>query len=310
MSQHFIFLFVSSYLNANCNAQSFFFDNFVNIFQYFNYLWHNNDLFYNFFQNIRNLNELLFVWNDWDWSLFVSIDYLENFFNMVDISYNFFEFFHNNCFLDNFLNFSDCLIFVLNLNDFFVLSDDFFDLFDNNWNFNNLFNNFFDVFVDVNKLRNDSLNLNNFRNLDNYFFCSFNFLDFRNSDNFFDNFFRDELGCDDFLNNWLDWNNLFSFDSYFFDSFTDIRNFLNNLFHNLIDNDFFLNSNDFVDSNLFYSLSYDFLNNLRNLDDFLNDLSYWNDLFDDLFYWDRNLDRNNNLIFNFNWFGNFHSVIN
>lgn len=141
----------------------------MNILQYFNNLWHHDNLFNNLFQNIWNLNEFLFVRNYWYWCLFISIYNLKDFFDMVDISHNLFELLHDNCFLDNSFNFSDCFIFVLYFNNFLILSNNLFDLFNNDGYFNNFLNNFFNISVNVNKLWNDSFNFNNFRNFNNYF---------------------------------------------------------------------------------------------------------------------------------------------
>lgn len=187
--------------NTNCDSQSFFFNDLMNIFQNFNDLWHNNNFFNNFFQNVWNLNEFLFVRNDWYWCLLISIDYLKNFFYMVDVSDYLFEFFHNNCLFNDFFYLSDCLIFIFNFNDFFIFFDNFFDLFNDDWDLNYLFDNLFNVFVNVDKLRDDSFNFNNFWNFNNDLFGSFYFLNFRNSNNFFNNFFRNKLSSDNLLNN-------------------------------------------------------------------------------------------------------------
>lgn len=120
---------------------------------------------------------------------------------MVDVSDYLFEFFHNNCLFNNFFYLSDCLIFIFNFNDFFIFFDNFFDLFNDDWDLNYLFDNLFNVFVNVDKLRDDSFNFNNFWNFNNDLFGSFYFLNFRNSNNFFNNFFRNKLSSDNLLNN-------------------------------------------------------------------------------------------------------------
>jgi len=46
---------MSSNINSNGHSKSFLLNNFMNILQNFNDLWHDNYFFHNFFQNIGNL---------------------------------------------------------------------------------------------------------------------------------------------------------------------------------------------------------------------------------------------------------------
>lgn len=61
---------VSSFLNLNVSSNStskrFSFANFMNVFQDFNNLWHNNNSFDNLFENLWNFNNLFYSGVDWD----------------------------------------------------------------------------------------------------------------------------------------------------------------------------------------------------------------------------------------------------
>lgn len=113
----------------------------------------------------------------------------------------------------------------------------------------------------------------------------------------------------DFLNYRLNWNDLLSLHWNLFYSLTDVRNFLENLFHQLVNNNLFLNSYDFINSNFLYSLSNNLFNHLWDLHNFFNNLSYWNNLLNNLFDWNRNLYWNDNLGFNFDRFSNLNCVV-
>lgn len=61
---------VSGLLNLNIGSdgtsEGFSFTNFVNVFQDFNNLWHNDDSFNNLFKNLWNFNDLFYGCVDWD----------------------------------------------------------------------------------------------------------------------------------------------------------------------------------------------------------------------------------------------------
>lgn len=67
LSQEFILLFMSGNLNSNSHAQSLLLDNFVNVFQHFNDLRHDDNFFDDLFQNVRNLNEFFLMADNWNW---------------------------------------------------------------------------------------------------------------------------------------------------------------------------------------------------------------------------------------------------
>ena len=99
---------------------------------------------------------------------------------MVDISDSFFELFENNSSLDYSLNFSYGFILISNFNNFFVFSHDLFDSFHDYWNFNNFLDNILNIFVDVNKLRNNTFDLNYFWYFNDSFLKPFNFINLWN----------------------------------------------------------------------------------------------------------------------------------
>lgn len=63
-------------LDSDGNSKRLFLNNFVNILQDFNDLRHNNDLFDNLLQDVRNFNKFLFVGNNFDWDLNDSVNNL------------------------------------------------------------------------------------------------------------------------------------------------------------------------------------------------------------------------------------------
>ena len=124
----FVFGFLNSDINTDCNTQSFFLNDFMNVLQNFNDLWHDNDLFDDLFKNMRNFNDLFSGAVNWDDLLFESINSLELGFNLIsDIS-----------FLNEVILFND---FISVDNDFFnfgVKSLNSYDLLFDNWDFNGL----------------------------------------------------------------------------------------------------------------------------------------------------------------------------
>jgi hypothetical protein len=87
--------------------------------------------------------------NDLNWNLLISINDLKDFFNVINISHHLFELLHDNCFLNDSLNFLYCLVLVSNLYNFFILFHNFFYLLNNHRNFDNLLDNFFDISVNI-----------------------------------------------------------------------------------------------------------------------------------------------------------------
>ena len=52
---------MSGNFNTDGDSQSLFFDNFMNVFENLNDLWHDNNLFDNLFENVRDLNKSFLV---------------------------------------------------------------------------------------------------------------------------------------------------------------------------------------------------------------------------------------------------------
>ena len=99
----FIFELLSLNIYSNSNTQSFFFNNFMNIFQNFNDLWHNNNLFNQFLNYMRNFNNFFNDISCRNWFFRVTLNWFYCFFNIIsDISSNINFFFTNNFFLNCF----------------------------------------------------------------------------------------------------------------------------------------------------------------------------------------------------------------
>ena len=80
-----------------------------------------------------------------------------------------------------------------------MISDDFFDLFNNDWYFDYSFNNLLDISVDVDQLRDDSFDLDNLWNFNYDLSCSFDFMNLWYGDGPLYDFLDDLLGCYDLL---------------------------------------------------------------------------------------------------------------
>jgi len=172
---------MSTDVDSNGNTEGLLFDDFVNIFENFNNLRHNYDFLDDLFKNVWHFHKFFFMGKNLDWDVDDSVDNLKDFFNMIDISHCFLELLKNNSFLDNLFDLLDSFVLVSDLNDLFVFLDDLFDSLHNDWNFNDFLNNFLDVFVDVDKLRNNLLDFVDLRNFNDFFLKSLNFVDLGNN---------------------------------------------------------------------------------------------------------------------------------
>lgn len=122
-------------INSNCDTQSLFLNNFVDILDDFDDLWHNDDLLNDLLKDVRNFNDLFGAAEDWHDLLFVSVDNLSFSFDLIlNISLlDVFIFLDDLVLVDNDLfNFSsallDCNNFLFNdchFNDFLVDDGDF-----------------------------------------------------------------------------------------------------------------------------------------------------------------------------------------
>lgn len=288
-----------SNINTDSNSELLFFCDFMDIFQNFNNLRHNNNFLNYFFKNVWDLDKLFFLNKNLNWSLLESINNLQYFLNVVNIPNNLFEFFDNDCFFNDRLNFLYSFIFISYFNNFFIFSNYLFDLLNDNWNFNYFFNNVLNISVHIDDLRNDSLNLYYFWNLNNLFLKSFHLIYFWNSSCSFNHFFNNLLSCNNLLDNSLNRYYFLDYLFYLFDFLGNIWDFFNNfLVLNVVYNLFFYSSN-FIDmNNLLFNCDY-FLHNLRYLNRFFNNFSNRNDFLNYFFCWNRNLNWHNDLSLNF-----------
>lgn len=216
---------MSGNIYSYCNSELFFFGDLVYIFENFYNLGHNNYLLYNLFQNIWDFDKFFFLNENLNWSLLKPIDNLQYFLNMIDVTDNFLELFHNHSLLNNRLDLFHCLVLASYLDNLFILSNNFLNLFNNDRHLNNLLHHILNVSIHVNNLWNDSFNFNNFGNLDNLLLQSLYFINFRHSDCSFNNFLHNLLGCHNLLNDSLHWyyflNNSFNL----FYGFSDVWDF-------------------------------------------------------------------------------------
>ena len=308
--EEFVFLFVSGNFDSNSNSKSFFFYGFMNIFQNFNNLRHDDNLFNYLFKDEWNLNQFFLVGDDFDWNIDDPVNNLQNLFDMVDISDGFFELFKDNSFFNNLFYFLNSFIFVSQFNNFFVLLNNLFNSFHNNRHFDDLFNDVLNVLVNVDKLRNNFFYLDDLWNFNNFLFNSFYFVDLRNNDGSVDNLFNNLFSCHDFSTDIMNRHNLFNKSIYFFNFSSDIGNFLYYLFDFSVINNSLFNFNDFDWLGLDSVLNNDLFHDCWNLDDFLNSFVHRNHLFDNSVDWNRNLDWDNDLLLDFNNLGNFDLVVN
>ena len=121
----------------------------MNVLQNLNDLRHDDNLFDYFLKDIRNFNQFLFMSDNFDRGLLVSIDNLKHFLDVVYVSNDFFELFHNYCLFNHFFDFFNSFVLILDLDDFLVFSHDFLNLFYNDRDFDNFFDDAFIIFVDV-----------------------------------------------------------------------------------------------------------------------------------------------------------------
>ena len=182
---------------------------------------------------MRHLDNLFDSGIDWHFSLFISIDYLNLFFDMVCYIVD----------LDNPLNLYHLFFDELNNLSLSGCDGNFNNLLLNNWhldwnllicrNSNNLLDNLLNDLIDLNNLRNYCLELNN--------------LDFFN----------------EFFNNSLNWHESWNFDGLFNDLFDNSFNNLN-LVHSFSHNNFLFHIGRYLD-NLFINNNFSFGIDLRNL---------------------------------------------
>lgn len=160
---------------------------------------HHHDLLNDLFEDVWHLDELLLVGNNRHWCLFISVDNLQDFLNVIDISDDLLELLHDDCFLNHLLHLLYSLVLILHFNNLFTLLYNLLNLLYDDRHFHDLLDNLFNVLVNIDHLGNDLFDFQYFGNLHNNLFCAFNFLYFRNCNRFFHYFFSNELSCHYFL---------------------------------------------------------------------------------------------------------------
>lgn len=169
--------FLDSDVNSDGDTQSFFFDDFVDVFQDFDNLWHDDDLFDDLFEDVWDFNDLFDSAVDWNDSFFVSVNDLKLSFNLVsDIGLEDEVVLLDDFVLvdDDFLDFSDVLF---DGNDLFFDQWNLDDFLLDNWNFDNLFLDGFDDLVDLDDDWVVDWQLNDLRDLDDLFIEFLNLVD-------------------------------------------------------------------------------------------------------------------------------------
>lgn len=236
-----------------------------------------------------------------------SIDDLQYFFNVVDISYNLFKLLYNNCFFDDRFNLFHSLILASDLDNFFVLPDHFFNLLNYDWHFNNFLDDALNVPVHINNLRNNSLHLHNLWNFYYFLMYPFHFIYFGNCDCSINDFFHNLLGCDDFLDDTLNWHYFLNNPFHLFDTFSNVRNFLHNFF--VLNTVYYLLFDlcQLMDLHNLFPNRYDLFNNLGNLHYLFNDFSDRNNFLNYFFSWNWDLNWHNNLPINLDDLNTFDS---
>lgn len=141
---------LNSYVDTNSDTEWLLFNDFMNVFEDFDNLWHDDNFFNNFFKNVWNFDNFLYSAVNWDNLFFESIDNLELVRNLVsDVSFEdeivFFNYFIlvNN----NFLNLS-CILF--NSHNLFLHYRYLDNFLLNYWHFNHFFFDWFNNIVNFN----------------------------------------------------------------------------------------------------------------------------------------------------------------
>lgn len=176
--------------------------------------------------------------------MFVSINDLNFFLNVMDIIRYLFYFINSDGLFFDSWNFLDLGVFDLNLNNFLDFDLHFFNGFVDNWDRDDFIDILFDDLIYFYKLRNNFFKLDNMWLLNDFFNNFFNFNYFWYFDNFFNNFFNNLLNwslllnslflrnnnlfCSGNLNNFLLHNIFFLMNNFCLDNFDHfINNFLN-----------------------------------------------------------------------------------
>lgn len=277
----------------------------MDISQYLNYLWHDNDFLHNLLKDVGNLDQDLFFHSNLNWWSLDLLNDFDNFFDMVYILYHFLHLLQDRNLFYNSLDLDYLRLDVCYVDYFFLLNLDLSNFFNYSWNLHNLLYNSLNVFIDFDHLRDNSLNFNNFRDFNKFRYHLLHLINSGNCCWSLDYFLYDLLSSDDLLHFRFDCHNFFNYGWNFLNHFLNVRynffNFLDSLIHNNLFNDFL----DIFNLDTLLLRLNNFLNELWYLDDFLQNLSHRNDLLDNHFHWHCNLSWHDDNFFDFNWFDLF-----
>ena len=172
----------------------------MNVSEYLNDLWHNNDLFDDFLKNERNLNQNFFFDGHFIWNPLNLLNNLHYFFDMVYILNDFFHLFHDGDFFDNPFDFYHLGSHISDSNDLLFFYFYFSNFFNNLWYFDNFLYKSLNVLVYLDYLRNNSFYFDDFRDFNEFLNNFLHLINSGNGSGPLNDFFDDLLGSDDFLN--------------------------------------------------------------------------------------------------------------
>lgn len=108
----------------------------MNIFQNFNNLWHNNNLFYNLFKNVWNFDNFFKGCGYWDNFIFISVNSFVLNINLIDnVGFSDKSLLLNNSVIVN-NNLFNLGVSMFNSNNFFFNAFNLLNLLMYQWNFN------------------------------------------------------------------------------------------------------------------------------------------------------------------------------
>lgn len=152
-------------------------------------------------------------------------------------------------------------------------------------------------------------NLNYLRNLDYFFFKSFNFINFGNYNRFLNNFFNNLFSSNNLLHCAYNWHNFFDLNLYFFDFSLNVRNFFYDFLNSGIGDDFLFNFGKFDWLRFDGILNNNFFDDSWNVDNLLNGFMHRDQFLDNSVNWDSNLNGNNDLLLNLDDFWNLDMIV-
>ena len=222
------------------------------------------------------------------------LDNFDDFFNMIDILDNLFHLLKDSNFFNNSIDFNNLSRSIINLNNSFLLNLNLSDSLNDPGYFNKSFNNFLNVLVDSDDLRNDFIDLYDFRHFNQFRNDLLDLINTRNSCWTFDYLLYYLLSCYYLLHFWLNCYDLLYHHRDLFYHLVYVRNYPLNLLNTLINHYLLYHFLNVLNSHiLLFRFDY-FLDELRHLDDSLHYLTNWNAFLSHYLNWNRNLQRYNN----------------